>query len=86
MRAKNEGARRDGERARLETLAEAAREEAEGRGEELARAVMEFESRAVCAEGQMSEKVRYLASVWRVIDYKLLLLGVSLFHTCFFFF
>ncbi|CAM9586946.1 unnamed protein product [Scytosiphon promiscuus] len=56
-RLREDGVRRDEERARLETLAEAAKQEAESRAEELARLVVEFETRAACAEAGMDEKV-----------------------------
>ncbi|CAM9504017.1 unnamed protein product, partial [Ectocarpus sp. 12 AP-2014] len=56
-RLREEGARRDEERAELETAAAAAREEAEARGEEVARLAVNFETRAACAEAGMDEKV-----------------------------
>ncbi|CBN75506.1 expressed unknown protein [Ectocarpus siliculosus] len=56
-RLREEGARRDEERAELETAAAAAREEAEARGEEVARLAVDFETRAACAEAGMDEKV-----------------------------
>ncbi|CAM9923968.1 unnamed protein product, partial [Hapterophycus canaliculatus] len=49
--------RRDEERARLETITEAAKHEAEVRAEDLARLVVEFETRAACAAAGMDEKV-----------------------------
>lgn len=56
-RLREEGARRDEEREELETAAAAAREEAEARGEEVARLAVDFETRAACAEAGMDEKV-----------------------------
>lgn len=56
-RFREEGGRRDEERTRLETLLEAANREAGARGDELARLVVEFETRAACAEADMDRKV-----------------------------
>lgn len=56
-RVQEEGAWRAEERARLERRVEAAEGEAGARGEELARLVVEFETRAACAEAEMDEKV-----------------------------
>lgn len=49
--------RRDEERGRLEKLVQDAQGEAGARGEELARMMVEFETRAACAETEMDEKV-----------------------------
>lgn len=56
-RLREEGERRDEETARLEKLLRAAEEEAGARGEELAGMMVEFETRAACAEAGMDEKV-----------------------------
>eukprot|EP00752_Nemacystus_decipiens_P008373 g7484.t2 len=56
-RLREEGERRDEERGRLEKLVQTAEEEAGARGEELARMIVEFETRAACAEADMDEKV-----------------------------
>ncbi|CAN0296275.1 unnamed protein product, partial [Ectocarpus fasciculatus] len=56
-RLREEGVRRDEERAELETAAAVAKDEAEARGEEVARLVVDFETRAACAEAGMDEKV-----------------------------
>lgn len=59
-RLREEGERREEERGRLEKLVQAAEGEAGARGEELARMMVEFETRAACAEADMDEKVRRL--------------------------
>lgn len=64
MRLKEEEARRAEDRARLERRVEAAERDTGARGEELARLVVEFETRAACAEAEMDEKVA--ASFWSV--------------------
>lgn len=57
-RLREEGERRDEERGRLERRVHAAEGEAGARGEELARMMLEFETRAACAEAGVDEKVR----------------------------
>lgn len=57
-RLREEGERRDDERGRLEKLIRDAEGEAGARGEELARMMVEFETRAACAEADMEDKVR----------------------------
>lgn len=56
-RLREEGERRDEERGRLEKLVQDAEAEAGAQGEELARMMVDFETRAACAEAEMDEKV-----------------------------
>eukprot|EP00903_Cladosiphon_okamuranus_P013256 g12360.t2 len=56
-RLREESERRDDERTRLEKLVQDAQGEAGARGQELARMMVEFETRAACAETEMDEKV-----------------------------
>ena len=56
-RTTNERARWEENKARLETLAKAAKEEAGSKGAELARLALEFQNRVASLEAQVSEKV-----------------------------
>lgn len=49
--------RRDEDRVRLETLVEAAKQEAGARGEQMARMVVEFEAKRAAAEAGMADRV-----------------------------
>lgn len=57
-RRREEAERQDEERGRLEKLVQAAEGEAGARGEEVARMMLDFETRAACAEAEMEQKVR----------------------------
>lgn len=57
QRSGEERVRWDENKARLETLLEAAKEEAGHRGDELARLMVEFQTRLASAEARVIEKV-----------------------------